>query len=161
MSDEQSVETTVAQPLTTVAGLQAFVADLFNSEPSDLPAGARGYTIKGGFRAVSTLRNTPLNTLVGMGACINDAIAGHIVEGTEGAQDGMQLVINHAQNAVTAQSNQAQFDSFYSMAQHLGYADDIGENPSIEDMTAVVDTFLVAQPKQQNSWAEHLAAQGA
>ena len=160
MSDESNETATATEnQFTTIQDLQAFVSALIANEPAELAAGARGYTLKNGFRAQTPLENTPLDTLMGMAACINSAIAGHIVNETDGAQEGMNLVIEHAQNAVTVYSNQMKFDKFYNMAIELGYGEDFGEEHDVETQTSIVDALLSAQPNNVNSWAEHLASQ--
>jgi len=163
-------EATVEIPLLdSVQAIQTLITEIEQSEPSDLNPSSRGYTIKYGFRAITPLRNLPIQTLIGMAGCINDAIASGVAVNEEGAEDGLNLVIKHAQNAVTVQRNESQFMKFLAMACQLGYGEDNGvpngsdlgsfDLPARDVCETIVDSFMKSQTKvKQNSWGEWVKA---
>ena len=150
----------VVPVINSVEELGAFVADLEANE-SDGP-NARGYTINGGFRAVSPLYPLSPNVLLSMAACINTALANHISEGTEGAQEALDLSMAHAADAVTVTRHTAQFNKFLDMAIDLGYSpeDEDSDNLTHEQQVATVDAFLASQKGKVNSWSAWQAANG-
>tara|TARA_B100000614_G_scaffold262489_2_gene296276 strand:- start:23105 stop:23617 length:513 start_codon:yes stop_codon:yes gene_type:complete len=139
--------------INSIEELGAYVAELEANE-TEGPS-ARGYTINGGLRAVSPLYSLSPNVLLSMAGCINTALATHISEGTEGAQEALDLSMAHAQNAVTVTRHTAQFNKFLDMAIDLGYAPDGANTEALthEQQVATVDAFLASQKGKVNSWA--------
>ena len=161
MADEQNTtpenETTessraVVPEINSVEALGAYVAELEANE-TEGPS-ARGYTINGGLRAVSPLYGLSPTVLLSMAGCINTALATHISEGTEGAQEALDLSIAHAGNAVTVTRHTAQFNKFLDIAIDLGHAPDGADLEAMthEQQVATVDAFLAAQNGKVKSW---------
>jgi len=162
MADEQNTPTestetiestrAVVPEINSVEELGAYVAELEANE-TEGPS-ARGYTINGGLRAVSPLYSLSPNVLLSMAGCINTALATHISEGTEGAQEALDLSMAHASNAVTVTRHTAQFNKFLDMAIDLGYAPDGADVEALthEQQVATVDAFLSSQKGKVNSW---------
>jgi len=155
MADEQNTTESTRATVPTISSVEELAAYVAELEANEVEGpSARGYTINGGLRAVTPLCSLSPNVLLSMAGCINTALATHISEGTEGAQEALDLSMAHASNAVTVTRHTAQFNKFLDMAIDLGYAPDGADSDALtyEQQVSTVDAFLASQKGKVNSW---------